>query len=160
MPLVSLIIGSESDRPIGDRIRDLLRGFDVEVEYLIISAHRSPEELRRYVEESGAEVFIAVAGLSAALPGAIASLTLRPVIGVPRDVKLMGLDALLSAVQMPPGVPVACVGVDNAVNAALLAAEILALKYPELQERLQTHREEMRAAVLEKDQKVQAKYNK
>ena len=76
MPLVSLIIGSESDRPIGDRIRDLLRGFDVEVEYLIISAHRSPEELRRYVEESRAEVFIAVAGLSAALPGAIASLTL------------------------------------------------------------------------------------
>lgn len=144
MPLVSLIVGSESDRPIGDRIRDLLRGFDVEVEYLIISAHRSPEELRRYVEESGAEVFIAVAGLSAALPGAIASLTLRPVIGVPRDVKLMGLDALLSAVQMPPGVPVACVGVDNAVNAALLAVEILALKYPELERRLREYREDMR----------------
>ncbi|RLG02807.1 MAG: 5-(carboxyamino)imidazole ribonucleotide mutase [Thaumarchaeota archaeon] len=144
MPLVSLIIGAESDRPIGDRIRDLLRGFDVEVEYLIISAHRSPEELRRYVEESGAEVFIAVAGLSAALPGAIASLTLRPVIGVPRDVKLMGLDALLSAVQMPPGVPVACVGVDNAVNAALLAVEILALKYPELERRLREYREDMR----------------
>ena len=144
MPLVSLIIGSESDRPVGDRIRDLLRGFDVEVEYLIISAHRSPEELRRYVEESRAEVFIAVAGLSAALPGAIASLTLRPVIGVPRDVKLMGLDALLSTVQMPPGVPVACVGVDNAVNAALLAVEILALKYPELERRLREYREDMR----------------
>ena len=144
MPLVSLIIGSESDRPIGDRIRDLLRGFDVEVEYLIISAHRSPEELRRYVEESGAEVFIAVAGLSAALPGAIASLTLRPVIGVPRDITLMGLDALLSTVQMPPGVPVACVGVDNAVNAALLAVEILALKYPELERRLREYREDMR----------------
>lgn len=144
MPFVSLIIGAESDRPIGDRIRDLLRGFNVEVEYLIISAHRSPEELRRYVEESGAEVFIAVAGLSAALPGAIASLTLRPVIGVPRDVKLMGLDALLSAVQMPPGVPVACVGVDNAVNAALLAVEILALKYPELERRLREYREDMR----------------
>ncbi len=144
MPLVSLIIGSESDRPIGDRIRDLLRGFDVEVEYLIISAHRSPEELRRYVEESRAEVFIAVAGLSAALPGAIASLTLRPVIGVPRDVKLMGLDALLSTVQMPPGIPVACVGVDNAVNAALLAVEILALKYPELERRLREYREDVR----------------
>ena len=144
MPLVSLIIGSESDRPVGDRIRDLLRGFDVEVEYLIISAHRSPEELRRYVEESRAEVFIAVAGLSAALPGAIASLTLRPVIGVPRDVKLMGLDALLSTVQMPPGIPVACVGVDNAVNAALLAVEILALKYPELERRLREYREDVR----------------
>jgi len=144
MPLVSLIIGSESDRPIGDRIRDLLKGFDVEVEYLIISAHRSPEELRRYVEESRAEVFIAVAGLSAALPGAIASLTLRPVIGVPRDVKLMGLDALLSTVQMPPGIPVACVGVDNAVNAALLAVEILALKYPELERKLREYREDVK----------------
>lgn len=144
MPLVSLIVGSESDRSIGDRIRDLLRGFGVEVEYLAISAHRSPEELRRYIEESKAEVFIAVAGLSAALPGAIASLTLKPVIGVPRDVKLMGLDALLSIVQMPPGVPVACVGVDNAVNAALLAVEILALKYPELAEKLEEYREDMR----------------
>lgn len=144
MPLVSLIIGSESDRPIGDKIRDLLRSFGVEVEYMVISAHRTPEELRKYVKESRAEVFIAVAGLSAALPGAIASATIKPVIGVPREVKLMGLDSLLSTVQMPPGVPVACVGVDNATNAAILAVEILALKYPELEKRLEEYRENMR----------------
>jgi len=144
MPLVSLIIGSESDRPIGDKIRDLLRSFGVEVEYMVISAHRTPEELRKYVKESRAEVFIAVAGLSAALPGAIVSATIKPVIGVPREVKLMGLDSLLSIVQMPPGVPVACVGVDNATNAAILAVEILALKYPELEKKLEEYRENMR----------------
>ncbi len=144
MPLVSLIIGSESDRPIGDKIRDLLRSFGVEVEYMVISAHRTPEELRKYVKESRAEVFIAVAGLSAALPGAIASATIKPVIGVPKEVKLMGLDSLLSIVQMPPGVPVACVGVDNATNAAILAVEILALKYPELEKKLEEYRENMR----------------
>jgi 5-(carboxyamino)imidazole ribonucleotide mutase len=144
MPLVSLIIGSESDRPIGDKIRNLLRSLGVEVEYMVISAHRAPEELRKYVEGSRAEVFIAVAGLSAALSGAIASATIKPVIGVPREVKLMGLDSLLSIVQMPPGVPVACVGLDNAMNAALLAVEILALKYPELERRLEEYRENMR----------------
>jgi|YelNatPaOPRAMG01_1025707.scaffolds.fasta_scaffold19348_3 5-(carboxyamino)imidazole ribonucleotide mutase len=150
MPLVSLIIGSENDRPIGDRIRDLLKSFGVEVEYVVISAHRAPEELRRYVKESRAEVFIAVAGLSAALPGAIASMTIKPVIGVPRDVKLMGLDSLFSIVQMPPGVPVACVGLDNATNAALLALEILALKYPELEKKLEEYRENMRREVTKK----------
>jgi 5-(carboxyamino)imidazole ribonucleotide mutase len=144
MPLVSLIIGSESDRPIGDKIRDLLRGFGVEVEYMVISAHRAPDELQKYVKESQAEVFIAVAGLSAALPGAIASATIKPVIGVPREVKLMGLDSLLSIVQTPPGVPVACVGLDNATNAAILAIEILALKYPELEKKLKEYRENMR----------------
>jgi len=144
MPLVSLIIGSESDRPIGDKIRDLLRGFGIEVEYMVISAHRAPDELRKYVKESRAEVFIAVAGLSAALPGAIASATIKPVIGVPREVKLMGLDSLLSIVQMPPGVPVACVGLDNAANAAILAIEILALKYPELEKKLEEYRENLR----------------
>jgi 5-(carboxyamino)imidazole ribonucleotide mutase len=150
MPLVSLIIGSENDRPIGDRIRDLLKSFGVEVEYVVISAHRAPEELRRYVKESRAEVFIAVAGLSAALPGAIASMTIKPVIGVPRDVKLMGLDSLFSIVQMPPGVPVACVGLDNATNAALLALEILALKYPEFEKKLEEYRENMRREATKK----------
>ncbi|MCL7399188.1 MAG: 5-(carboxyamino)imidazole ribonucleotide mutase [Thaumarchaeota archaeon] len=144
MPIVSLVIGSESDRPIGDKIRDLLKSFGVEVEYMVISAHRTPEELRKYVKESRAEAFIAVAGLSAALPGAIASTTIKPVIGVPREVKLMGLDSLFSIVQMPPGVPVACVGLDNATNAAILAIEILALKYPELEKKLEEYREDMR----------------
>jgi len=141
MPLVSLIVGSESDRVVGDKVLEVLKEFGVDVEYWIISAHRSPEELERYIGETRAEVFIAIAGLSAALPGFIASRTLKPVIGVPRDVKLMGLDALFSIVQMPPGVPVACVGIDNALNAALLAIEILALKYPELEEKLRSYRE-------------------
>ena len=137
---VSLIIGSESDREVGDKIYRVLRSFDVEVDYRIISAHRNPEKLTEYVKVCEADVFIAVAGLSAALPGFIASHTLKPVIGVPREVKLKGLDSLLSIVQMPPGVPVACVGVDNGENAAILAVEMLALKYPELQKRLAEYR--------------------
>ncbi|MGD0638393.1 MAG: AIR carboxylase family protein, partial [Nitrososphaerales archaeon] len=107
-----------------------------------LSAHRNPEGLKVYVSASDARVFIAVAGLAAHLPGVIASMTLRPVIGVPVNVKLNGLDSLLSIVQMPPGVPVACVGVDNARNAGILAAEILALTDSGVAERL----ERMRAA--------------
>lgn len=141
MPLVSVILGSESDRPVGDRICGLLRELGVQVEYVVASAHRDPEALERYLSETKAEVFIGVAGLSAALPGFIASRTTKPVIGVPRSAKLGGLDSLLSIVQMPPGVPVACVGIDNAENAALLAAEILALKYPELAAKLAEYRE-------------------
>ncbi|MCS7385450.1 MAG: 5-(carboxyamino)imidazole ribonucleotide mutase [archaeon GB-1867-005] len=142
MPKVSLIIGSESDRMLGDKIHNLLKKFEVEVEYRILSAHRNPRELENYINETEAEVFIAVAGLSAALPGFIASRTLKPVIGVPRSVKLGGLDALLSIAQMPPGVPVACMGIDNGENAALLAISILALKYPDLKEKLEKYREE------------------
>jgi len=144
MPRVALIIGSESDRTVGDKIRDVLKDFGIDVEYYVFSAHRTPKELEEYIEKSEAEIFIAVAGLSAALPGFIASRTLKPVIGVPREIKLMGFDALLSIVQMPPGVPVACVGIDNSTNAALLAVEILALKYPELERKLSEYRERMR----------------
>ncbi len=91
----------------------------------MLSAHRNPKELEEYISGSDARVFIGIAGLSAALPGVIASKTMRPVIGVPVSAKLGGLDALLSIVQMPPGVPVACVGIDNGENAALLALRIL-----------------------------------
>ncbi|MBD3353505.1 MAG: 5-(carboxyamino)imidazole ribonucleotide mutase, partial [Candidatus Lokiarchaeota archaeon] len=93
----------------------------------IISAHRNPDKLDEYVKNSLAKIFICVAGLSAALPGVVASKTDKPVIGVPVDAKLNGLDALLSIVQMPPGVPVACVGIDNGKNAAYLAIRILNL---------------------------------
>jgi len=91
----------------------------------VLSAHRNPKELEQYIAGTDARIFIAIAGLSAALPGVIASKTRRPVIGVPVSSKLGGLDALLSIVQMPPGVPVACVGIDNGENAALLALRIL-----------------------------------
>jgi len=140
-PVVALILGSESDREIGDKIYEKLKQFNIKVEYRILSAHRNPEALEKFIAETKAEVFIAVAGLSAALPGFIASKTLKPVIGVPRKVKLEGLDALLSIVQMPPGVPVACIGIDNSENAAILAIEILAIKYSSLREKLIEYRE-------------------
>lgn len=136
MPKVAVIMGSKSDEAAGTQIAGLLKEYSVECDLRVISAHRNPEELNEFVKASDAEVFIAVAGLSAALPGVIASKTVRPVIGMPREVKLNGLDALLSMVQMPSGVPVATVGVENWKNAALLAVEILALKYAALAKKL------------------------
>lgn len=144
MPIVGVIMGSESDKEIGDKVVELLNEFGVKVEYKVLSAHRNPEKLSEYVEKSEAEVFIAIAGLSAALPGFIASKTIKPVIGLPREVKLLGLDSLLSMVQMPPGIPVACVGINNAKNAALLAIEILSLKYEDLKVKLMEYREKIK----------------
>lgn len=107
---------------------EVLKEYKVECEVQTASAHREPEKLDSIVKKSTADVFIAIAGLSAALPGVIASKTQKPVIGIPRNVALGGIDALLSMAQMPPGVPVAVVGIDNAKNGALLAVRILALK--------------------------------
>ncbi len=126
-PQVAILAGSKSDQPVVDEAVKVLTELGVPYDAQVISAHRNPSKLRDYVSGSQAKVFIAVAGLSAHLPGVIASMTTKPVIGVPVAVKLNGLDSLLSIVQMPPGVPVACVGVDNARNAGILAAEILAL---------------------------------
>ena len=140
MARVSLIIGSESDRELGEKAEAILKDFGVDHDFEVFSAHRNPQALKDFVKASDSEVFIAVAGLSAALPGFIAAHTLKPVIGVPKDVKLGGLDSLLSIVQMPTGVPVACVGVDNARNAALLAIEILALADEGLREKLEEYR--------------------
>jgi 5-(carboxyamino)imidazole ribonucleotide mutase len=122
---IAVISGSRSDQEIVDRIARRLEERKASFEHKVLSAHRNPRELEEYISESDARVFIAVAGLSAALPGVIASKTARPVIGVPVSAKLGGLDALLSIVQMPPGVSVACVGIDNGENAALLALRIL-----------------------------------
>ena len=122
---IALILGSASDQKIADKAIDVLTKSGVSYELQIISAHRNPAELDAYVKKTDAKVFIAIAGLSAALPGVIASKTEKPVIGVPVSAKLGGLDALLSIVQMPKGVPVACVGIDNAENAAYLAMRIL-----------------------------------
>lgn len=122
---IAVISGSKSDQAIVDRILGRLVEKGTAYEHRVLSAHRNPRELEEYVSQTDARVFIAVAGLSAALPGVIASKTTRPVIGVPVSAKLGGLDALLSIVQMPPGVPVACVGIDNGENAALLALRIL-----------------------------------
>ena len=128
MASVLVILGSKSDAEVGRRSMDVLGRFGVEAKMVVASAHRTPDRVKALVEGSGADVFIAIAGLSAALPGVVASKTDRPVIGVPASGPLMGLDALLSIVQMPRGVPVACVGVDNGENAALLAIRILGVK--------------------------------
>ncbi|MDI6720057.1 MAG: 5-(carboxyamino)imidazole ribonucleotide mutase [Methanomicrobiales archaeon] len=122
---VSVISGSPSDAPVVERVCRTLDEQGLSYERQVISAHRQPEQLDAYIRGDPCRVYIAIAGMSAALPGAIASRTARPVIGVPVSASLMGLDALLSIAQMPKGVPVACVGIDAAENAALLAARIL-----------------------------------
>ena len=127
MPKVAVLAGSTSDEPVYSKAVEVLKNENIDVEMKVLSAHRNPDELDAYVKSSDASVFICVAGLSAALPGVVASKTQKPVIGVPVSSKLGGLDALLSIAQMPPGVPVACVGIDNAKNAAYLAIRILKL---------------------------------
>ncbi len=122
---VAVILGSASDRAIADKAVEVLSKNNISFDLQVLSAHRDPDALDAYVKRSDARVFIAIAGLSAALPGVVASKTSRPVIGVPVSAKLGGLDALLSIVQMPKGVPVACVGIDNGDNAAHLAVRIL-----------------------------------
>ena len=130
--LIAVVLGSESDNHIAEKTIKILEKFNIPYEKKILSAHRNPKELSKYINSSKVLVFIAIAGLSAQLPGFIASRTSRPVIGVPVNVKLEGLDALLATMQMPKQVPVATVGIDNGENAALLAIRILSLSYPEL----------------------------
>ena len=125
MVTIAILIGSESDRHIAEKTAKVLDTAGIDHEIRVLSAHRNPVELEEYIQKSDAEVFIAIAGLSAALPGVVASRTKKPVIGVPVSSKLGGLDALLSIAQMPKGVPVACVGIDNGENAAHLALRIL-----------------------------------
>jgi len=125
---VAVIVGSETDKPIAEKTTKILDQLGLTYEVKVYSAHRNPKQLEEYIQKCEAKIFIAIAGLSAHLPGFIASRTDKPVIGVPVNVKLGGLDALLSIVQMPKGVPVACVGIDNGENAAWLAWRILKLK--------------------------------
>jgi 5-(carboxyamino)imidazole ribonucleotide mutase len=139
---VAVIIGSKSDQELGDKTAKMLSNFNVAYDLQVISAHRNPDKLTNYIKESQAKVFICIAGLAAALPGAVASHTIKPVIGVPKDVKLGGLDSLLSIVQMPTGVPVAAVAIDSANNAALLAIQILGVSDEKLAKKFQEYRDE------------------
>lgn len=126
-PLISIIAGSESDKEVYVKAENVLKGNKISYDLQIISAHRDPDKLDEYIKTCESLIYIAIAGLSAALPGVIASKTDKPVIGVPVSSKLGGIDALLSIVQMPPGVPVGCVGIDRGENAAYLAIRILNL---------------------------------
>ena len=153
-PLVAVIMGSRSDWETMEHAPATLGRLEIAHEVRVLSAHRTPDALAQYVvdvEARGAQVFIAAAGGAAHLAGVVASKTLRPVIGVPIGTQLGGLDSLLSTVQMPAGIPVAtlAVGRAGAVNAALLAAAILALADPELEARLRRHRKEQSQAVLD-----------
>ena len=155
---VSIVIGSISDREILDRIMDVMRQFEIPADCRVLSAHRSPLAVKEFAEEAkqnGAEVIIAVAGKAAHLAGVIASMTTLPVIGVPAKSSFMdGLDSLLSVVQMPKGVPVATVAVDGAENAGILAAQMLSLKYPELQQKLERYKLQMIEDVQVQDTKL------
>ena len=136
---VSILMGSESDREVAKKAEMILDKLGVPYETRVLSSHRNHRELDRYVETSKADVFITIAGLSAALPGFVASLSTKPVIGVPVSGKL-NLDSILAIVQLPSGVPVGTVGLDNGTNAGLLAAQILALSDPEITKRLTQYR--------------------
>jgi 5-(carboxyamino)imidazole ribonucleotide mutase len=147
MPLVSIVLGSKSDEAIVQPTAMLLNDLGIEHEVLVASAHRTPEKVREFglnARDRGIEVIIAVAGGAAALPGALASWTTLPIIGVPvASSELKGLDALYAIVQMPPGVPVACMAIGEwgARNAALFAAQILAIKYDKIREAYGAYRE-------------------
>ena len=164
MKKVGIIMGSDSDLPIIRKATDMLTSLNIPFEVHIYSAHRTPAEAKLFSEtarENGFGVLIAAAGMAAHLAGAIAANTTLPVIGIPcKSQNLDGLDALLSTVQMPTGIPVATVAINGAGNAALLAAEILALSDETLAEKLINKRKEDMKKVLEKDAAIASEFNK
>lgn len=146
---VQIIMGSKSDMQIADKAKKIFEELGIDHNIKIASAHRTPDVLKDIVENCDADVFIGIAGLAAALPGCIASHTTKPVIGVPVSGKV-NLDAILSIIQMPPGIPVAAVGLDRGDNAALLAIEILAIKDKKLASQIEDYRKIMRKKALSK----------
>jgi 5-(carboxyamino)imidazole ribonucleotide mutase len=150
-PIVSIIMGSTSDLPVMRKAADLLDKLEVPFEMHALSAHRTPDEVEAFAKGAqarGLKVIIAAAGMAAHLPGVIAASTVLPVIGVPIKSTFEGLDALLSIVQMPPGIPVATVGVDAALNAALLAVQMLSLGDSALASRLETYKRDLKQKIV------------
>ena len=161
MRKVGIVMGSDSDLPVIEKAVKLLRELEIPFEAHVYSAHRTPEQARDFAlqaREEGFGVILAAAGMAAHLAGAVAANTTLPVIGIPcKGPALDGLDALLSTVQMPSGIPVATVGINNGANAALLAAEILAVEDSALAERLSARRRADTEAVLKKDAGIAAR---
>ena len=157
---VAIIMGSNSDWPILEPAEKTLKEFGVEVEVVVASAHRTPNLVHEFAagaRDRGVEVIIAAAGLAAHLGGVIAAFTTVPVIGIPiAGGPLNGMDALLSFVQMPPGIPVATMAINGAKNAAIYAVQMLSVKYPELVEKLAANRAKMEAEVIAKGEKLAA----
>ncbi len=151
MPLVAVVMGSASDEPVVQGTVDTLEQLKVDYEVRVMSAHRNPERVREYAlsaRERGIEVFISAAGGSAALGGVLAAWSTIPVIGIPlASSELKGIDALMATAQMPPGVPVACMAVGSwgARNAALFAAQVLGIKYPDIRQAFEEYRKELQA---------------
>ncbi|AGB19767.1 5-(carboxyamino)imidazole ribonucleotide mutase [Thermoanaerobacterium thermosaccharolyticum] len=159
MPKVAVVMGSDSDFPLVKKALELFKEFNIEYDARVISAHRTPDiahDFAKKAVENGYEVIIAAAGKAAHLAGVIASMTPLPVIGIPiKSSTLDGLDSLLSTVQMPQGIPVATVAIDGSYNAALLAIEILGIKYPELMKKVIAYKKKLAEEVIEKDKKLQ-----
>ena len=160
-PKVAIVMGSDSDYPVLEKCIKILKEFNVEVDVTVCSAHRTPDraaEYARSAEEKGFNVIIAAAGKAAHLPGVLAAYTVLPVIGLPiQSSTLDGLDSLLSIVQMPSGIPVATVAINGSENAALLAIQIIGVKYPEMRSKMNQYKENMKVSVDEKDRKIKEK---
>jgi 5-(carboxyamino)imidazole ribonucleotide mutase len=158
---VAIIMGSDSDFQVVEKGYNILKDFGVEVDVRVISAHRTPDEAINFAknaEQNGYELLIGAAGKAAHLPGVLAGCTPLPVIGVPiRSTELDGMDALLAIVQMPPGVPVATVAINGSDNAALLAIQILSVKYEDLRIKFKEYKKQMAEKVIEKDKKLNEK---
>lgn len=157
--LVGIIMGSDSDLKAMKEAAKVLEDFEIGYEITIVSAHRTPDRMFKYaksVEKRGIEVIIAGAGGSAHLPGMTASITSLPVIGVPIKTSILkGTDSLLSIMQMPGGVPVATVAINNAKNAGILATQILGIKYPEIRKKVKHYKEKLKKEVKEKAKKIE-----
>lgn len=156
-PIVSIIMGSTSDLPVMDKAAKLLDELEIPFEINALSAHRTPtqvEEFAKNAQQRGIKVIIAAAGMAAALPGVIAANTTLPVVGVPIKGMLDGLDALLSIVQMPPGIPVATVGVNGAQNAAILAVQMIALGDAAVAQRLANYKQNLQEKIVQANQEL------
>lgn len=164
MKKIAIIMGSDSDLPVVEKAINTLQEFSVPHEVHVFSAHRTPEEARQFAlnaRKNGFGAIIAAAGKAAHLAGALAAATTIPVIGIPvRSSNLDGMDALLSTVQMPSGIPVATVAIDGSVNAALLSIQMLAIEDAELAAKLQAKRDTDMRKVLEKNAAIEAKFNR